>query len=143
MNCRSGCPRCRVRPVSSRSARRGGKPGSCSRCLPHFGFSEVHLTRRQVAKPPVRLARVVEAEVALQRRVRVARSVVGVQTSYFTLLHGRSTNTLSTQRPLPSILIWRMPLDCSTLVKSANSIPDKVHKVNPYQLSGATIERPT
>jgi len=28
-------------------------------------------------------------------------------------------------------------------VKSANSIPDKVHKVNPYQLSGATIERPT
>jgi len=29
------------------------------------------------------------------------------------------------------------------LVKSANRIPDQVHKVHPSQLSGATIERPT
>ena len=38
MNCRNGCPRCPVRPLSNRGAWRGGQPGSCSRCLPHVGF---------------------------------------------------------------------------------------------------------
>jgi len=80
-----GCPQGGAGSRSGRSAWHGGQPGSCSRRLPHFVDGEVRLIRRPIVKRLVRPAPVVEPEVALQRRVRFSRTVVGVQVDLLVL----------------------------------------------------------
>src|SRR3990172_2636610 len=80
-----GCPQGGARSRSGHGAWHGGQPGSCSRRLPHFVHAEVGLIRRPIGKRLVRPAPVVEPEVALQRRVRFWRTLVGMQVDLLVL----------------------------------------------------------
>src|SRR6516162_6929835 len=104
-----------------------GHPGFILRRRPfQLLRSEVDLVRCSISEALMRPMCIVELEVAHKRDSHLLGSLVGVEVmlSYFTLRHSRSTNTLSIQRPLPSMLM-RTPLAASTAVKfsSVNWLP--------------------
>ncbi len=94
---------------------------------------EVGLIRCLTVKAQVRPSAVVKVQIAADRLPRLADAVVGPQVDllYLTLRHSRSTNTLSRQAPLPSMLM-AMPLAVSTPMKAwpVNCEPWSVLKIS-------------
>jgi len=93
------------------SARRGGKLGLAALCRNlHRLRTEVRLIRGHSFEALVRPDTIVELEIVPETSVGLADRAVGMHIDrlVFSLRQNRSTNTLSTRRPLPSMLM-RMP----------------------------------
>jgi|ERR1700733_14547160 len=91
-------------PIKSKSAR--------------TDFERCAVAARRPPRRPVDVQQVKKSMLSFDHdHLETVITIPGVRT-YLTLRHGRSTNTLSRQAPLPSMLI-AMPLSASTPVKAA------------------------